>query len=101
MIVGMARPLPRRVLMIDDELAVATTAGGRAVRTLAAELRGRGVDVVEALSYEDGVATIVSDAAIHCVFLNWTLGQNDRASHSQATDLLRTLRTRNAKVPVF
>ena len=100
MIAGTARPLPRRVLMVDDELSQATTAGGRAVRRLADELRARGMEVVEALSYDDGLATVVSDAAIHCVFVNWTLGSNDGRSHAEATQLLRTLRGRNAKVPV-
>jgi arginine decarboxylase len=96
-----ARPLTRRVLMVDDELAQPTTAGGRAVRGLAEELRARGIEVVEAFSCEDGVANVVSDAALHCIFVNWTLGKNDRRSHEQATELLRTLRARNAKVPVF
>ena len=44
---------------------------------------------------------MVSDAAIHCVFLNWTLGDNKKHTHEQATELLRVLRSRNAKVPVF
>jgi arginine decarboxylase len=101
MIERTTRPLARRVLIVDDELAEATTAGGRSVRALAEELRARGIEVVEALSCEDGLATVLSDAAIHCVFVNWTLGRNDRKSHAQATELLRALRTRNAKVPVF
>jgi arginine decarboxylase len=101
MIERTTRPLARRVLMVDDELSQASTAGGRAVRALAAELRERGIEVVEALSAEDGLVTVVADAAIHCVFVNWTLGRNDRETHAQATELLRTLRARNAKVPVF
>src|SRR5512134_422056 len=100
MIERTSRPLPRRVLMVDDELSHPTTAGGRAVRRLVEELGARGIEVVEALSCEDGVATVVSDAAIHCVFVNWTLGSNDRQSHAEATELLRTVRARNAKVPV-
>jgi len=101
MIERTARPLARRVLIVDDELGQATTAGGRSVRALAEELRARGIEVVEALSCEDGLATVVSDAAIHCIFVNWTLGRNDRKSHAQATELLRALRARNARVPVF
>jgi len=101
MIERTSRPLPRRVLMVDDELAHPTTAGGRAIRTLADELKARGIEVVEALSAEDGLSTIISDSAIHCVFLNWTLGHNDKAVHEQATEFLRTLRARNEKVPVF
>jgi arginine decarboxylase len=101
MIERTTRPLARRVLIVDDELAEATTAGGRSVRALAEELRARGIEVVEALSCEDGLATVVSDAAIHCIFVNWTLGRHDAESHAQATEMLRALRVRNARVPVF
>jgi len=107
--------LARRVLIVDDELAQPTTAGGHAVQGLAEELRARGIEVVAANSCEDGMATVVSDSAIHCVFVNWTLGNaNGNGSgkgngnghgnghdHVAATELLRTVRARNAKVPVF
>ena len=59
--------LRRRVLIVDDELGRPATAGGRAVCALAAELRARGVEVLEALSIEDGLATVASDSGIHCV----------------------------------
>ena len=101
MITHVSRPQTRRVLMVDDELANPTTAGGRAVRALADELRARGIEVVEAYSCEDGTATVISDSALHCVLVNWTLGNNDRRSHDQATELLRALRARNATVPVY
>jgi len=101
MIERTSRPLTRRVLMVDDELLHPTTTGGRAVRALVDELRARGIDTVEALSCEDGVSVVVSDSAIHCVFINWTLGENNRHSHAEATDLLRAVRSRNAKIPIF
>jgi arginine decarboxylase len=101
MITHVSRPQTRRVLMVDDELANPTTAGGRAVRALADELKARGIDVVEAYSCEDGTATVTSDSALHCVLVNWTLGNNDRRSHDQATELLRALRARNATIPVY
>ena len=74
MIEHTARPLARRVLIVDDELTQPTTAGGHAVQGLADELRARGIEVVAATSCEDGMATVVSNSAIHCVFVNWTLG---------------------------
>ena len=101
MITHVSRPQTRRVLMVDDELANPTTAGGRSVRALADELKARGIDVVEAYSCEDGTATVTSDSALHCVLVNWTLGHNDRRSHDQATELLRALRARNATIPVY
>jgi arginine decarboxylase len=96
-----SRVLHRRVLIVDDELLNGATAGARSVRALADELRERNCEVVEALSFEDGVATIGSDAALHCAFVNWTLGRNDSKSHEVATGLLRKIRECNAKLPVF
>jgi len=95
------RQIPRRVLLVDDELANVTTAGGRSVRALAEELRERDVEVVEAYSTEDGLATVGSDSQIHCVLINWTLGRNDKRSHAHATDLLRAIRARNTTIPIF
>ena len=94
-------PLLRRALIVDADLAQATSAAARGVRALMSELRARGLEVVEALSYEDGRAIAVSDAAIHCILVNWTQGDHDRASHEQATELLRSVRARNANVPIF
>src|ERR1044072_5629587 len=101
MITHVSRPQTRRVLMVDDELANPTTAGGRAVRALTEELKARGIDVVEAYSCEGGTAPVTSAAPLHCILVNWTLGNNDRRSHDQATELLRALRARNATIPVY
>jgi arginine decarboxylase len=101
MLASNSRKMRRRVLIVDDELAGAGTAAARSLTALVDELCERNCEVVEALSFEDGMATIGSDAAIHCVFINWTLGNNDSKSHEQATLLLRSLRQRNEDVPVF
>ena len=79
-----AAGLAVKKILVDDDLAQATTAGARAVRNLADELKGRGIEVVEAFSLEDGLATVTSDAGLHAIFVNWTLGRNDRKTHEQA-----------------
>ena len=81
--------------------ALEAAAAWRSVRALASELQQRGCEVIEALSIEDGGATVISDAAVHCVFVNWTLGLNDAQSHEQALGLLRQVRGRDARVPIF
>src|SRR5882672_2952508 len=96
-----ARSLARRVLVVDDSLTSSSSAAGRSVRALVSEFQARGMEVVEAVSCEDGEATVVSDAGISCILLNWTQGQNDKKIHEQATELLRAVRSRNAKVPIF
>jgi arginine/lysine/ornithine decarboxylase len=90
--------LSLRALIVDDELA-AQTAEGRATRALVQELQGRAIEVVEALSAEDGMSVIVSDSAIHAVLLDWTLG--DDRGHARARQLLDFVRSRNDTIPVF
>jgi arginine decarboxylase len=94
-------PLARRVLVVDKELGGATTVAGRSIRALVEELRRRAIEVVEAFSFTDGLAAVVSDAALHCVFINWGPGAEDPRSRAEAEGLLRNLRRRNPKVPVF
>jgi arginine decarboxylase len=93
--------LKRRVLVVDEDLLQAGTAGGRAISGIAEELRARGLEVIESASAEDGIAVIGSDAAIHCIFVDWNLGKVGDDGHRPTTDLLRSLRQRNEHVPVF
>ena len=92
--------LRRRVLIVDTDLERPATAGGRATREISDELRQRDVEVVGAASFTDGVAVAGSDAAIHCVFVNWT---SDGAAPDDATALsvMQALRKTNERVPVF
>ena len=94
-------PLQPRVLVVDDDLAKLDTALGRGAENLAAALQARNVDVVRALSYEDGHAIVGSDASLRAVLLDWNLGLNTEGTHAQATALLHKLRERHAAAPVF
>jgi arginine decarboxylase len=93
-------PITRKVLVVDSGLA-GGGASSRRVRALIDELDVRNISVAEATSFDDGLASVVSDSSIHCILLNWTQGDNDSKSHDSATELLRTVRKRNAKVPIF
>jgi arginine decarboxylase len=98
MIQRTVKRLSLRALVIDDELP-SPTAEGRAARTLVEELQGRGCEVVEAASAEDGMSVIVSDSAIHGILVDWRLGHND--AHGTARKLLEFVRSRNDKIPIF
>ncbi len=93
-----------RALVVDDELP-ALTAEGRATRALVQELQGRAIEVVEAASAEDGTSVIVSDSAIHAVLVDWTLGDHNGGpaggDHDRARNLIKQLRSRNDKIPIF
>ncbi|MGE3876043.1 MAG: Orn/Lys/Arg decarboxylase N-terminal domain-containing protein, partial [Parvibaculaceae bacterium] len=89
------------VLIIDEELAVPKSVGGRAVRALADELKSRDIEVVEAVSYGDGRSVIISDASIDAILIDWTHERKDSRNRAEALDLLRTIRSRNANVPIM
>jgi arginine decarboxylase len=91
--------LQRRVLVVDDELGQ-ETAEGRKISAIVDELRARDVEVVEATTADDGLAVVVSDAAIHAILLDWELG-DDTSTHTKARALLRRVRARNRQIPVF
>src|ERR1700752_578136 len=94
-----AGPLIRQVLIVDSELADGASMPARRVQALAEELGRRGIHVSETVSCEDGLAA--ADASVHCLLLNWTQGRNDGTAHKKATALLRPVRKRNAKLPIF
>ena len=94
-------PLRPRALVVDDGLARLDTALGRAAESLAVALAARGVDVVRALSFEDGQAIVGFDASVRAVLLNWNLGADGATTHAHATRLLHKLRERLPNAPAF
>lgn len=89
-----------KVLIVDDKLADPTGFGGRAVRELVGEMTERGVAVVEATSFADGEAAVVSDAALDAVMIDWTRASEAAGGHPEGLSLLRLIRSRNAEMPV-
>lgn len=98
MIQRSVRRLHMRALIVDDELGTAT-AEGRAAQALVEELKNRTVEVVEAISAEDGRAVFTSDSAIHAVLMDWTLGSD--GGHERARGFLEFVRSRNDTIPIF
>ena len=98
MLQGSSTSPRRRVLIVDDHLADTSGAAARSVRALATELRSHNIDVGEALSCDDGQATVSSDSGLACVLVNWT---QKKGSTTESTELLRTIRASNTKIPIF
>jgi arginine decarboxylase len=95
------KTLKMRVLLVDDDLDNPGSMRGRVLNELVEEFAERNAELIKAISFDDALAAVVSDAALHCVCVDWTLGKNDDASHAQALELLRTIRQRNENLPVF
>ena len=87
-----ARPFRPRALIVDDDLGKLDTSLGRAAEGLARVLEQRDVEVVRALSFDDGRAVVAADASIQAVVLNWDLGADDKGSHRQAMEPAEAMR---------
>jgi arginine decarboxylase len=89
-----------KALIVDDELNDAT-AWGRASRALVAELEANQVEMVQAISPEDGGAVVVSDAGLRAVLIDWSFSGDDPHTHARARGLIETVRARNRNIPIF
>ena len=94
-------PLRSRVLVVDDELAKLDTALGRAIEGLSSALEERDLDVLRAISLDDGLAIVASDASLRAVLVDWNLGSNSEELHAQAAAVLKKFRERHEGAPVF
>jgi len=90
--------LKLRALVLDDELT-SPTAEGRAARELVRELQARDIEIVEAISAQDGTSAVVSDAAIHAILVDWTLDRDH--DHAKSRSFIQLVRSRNDKIPIF
>jgi len=89
-----------KALIVDDELNDPTS-WGRASRALVGELQARHIEVVTAISPEDGEAIVVSDAGLNAVIIDWSYAADDAGTHSKAISLLKRVRSRFPRIPVF
>ena len=101
MLTAAAGPMRPRVLVVDDALARPETAIGHAAESIAAALAARNCDVVRSLTYQDGEAIVGFDASLRAVLVNWHLGAEGKTAKVEAPALLKKLRERQPKVPVF
>jgi len=100
MLEGKFQPMHLRVLIVDDDLTH-ESAQGRASRALVTDMEARHLEVLQATSADDGMSIATSDAAIHAVLMDWSLGDDDVHTHAKARALLEFIRSRNERIPVF
>ncbi len=91
----------RKVLVVNSDITNRNTANGQSICNLIEALEERNLSVIVATTYNDGIASITSDASICCVFVDWTSEENNADSHSHALTLLQEVRRRNKTVPIL
>ena len=86
------------LLLVCDKLQE-PTALGRAARALLADLKIHNIGAVLAHTAADAADELTADPHLQAIILDWDL--QDDSSHTHAKALLKTIRARNAQLPVF
>lgn len=86
------KPLTYKVLIVSKQLGQ-QNAIGRAIDAIAEELITRDITVIKACSSKDGNAIVVANASLDAIMIDWDM--------TEALDVIKSLRTRNSKVPLF
>ncbi|RDI96962.1 arginine decarboxylase [Dyella solisilvae] len=91
-----------RVLLVHHQ-ANTDSAAGRASRVLANEFTDRNIDTIVVSTADDARATIMSDASINALLLDWSLPDDTGSEHGNAAaiSLIHMVRSRNEQLPIF
>ncbi len=91
----------RWVLLIAGELGGTDSVSDRAMERLVNAIREEGYDVVRTSTPEDGLSLVMSDPSHSAILLDWDLEGDSQFGETAALQILRAVRHRNKKIPVF
>lgn len=72
-----------------------------ALERLGDAMRAHGIQVVRALSCEDGLAIAKSTATYACVAIDWDIGETAEMSESAVLSIIRAVRQKSLRIPIF
>src|ERR1700751_2976205 len=91
----------RWVLLIASEVGGTDSVSDRAMERLVEAIEKEGYRVVRTATPEDGLALVNSDPSQSAVLLDWDLPENKEFDERSALRIVRAVRRRNKKVPIF
>src|ERR1700739_3613986 len=91
----------RWVLLIASEVGRTDSVSDRAMERLVEAIGDEGYEVVRTTSPEDGISLVTSDPSYSAVLLDWDLEGNSQFEERAALQIIREVRHRNKKVPIF
>src|ERR1700744_1022359 len=91
----------RWVLLIASEVGRTDSVSDRAMERLVDAIGEEGYEVVRTTSPEDGLSLVNSDPSYSAILLDWDLDTNSQFEERAALDIIRGVRHRNKKVPIF
>ena len=91
----------RWVLLIAGGVGNTDSVSDRAMERLCEAIRDEGYRVVRTSTPEDGLALVKSDPSFGAILLDWDLAENAQFDERAALRIVRAVRRRNGKVPIF
>ena len=91
----------RWVLLIASEVGRTDSVSDRAMERLVDAIGEEGYQVVRTTSPEDGLSLVTSDPSYSAVLLDWDLEGKSQFEERAALEIIRDVRHRNKKVPIF
>jgi arginine decarboxylase len=89
------------VLLIASEVGGTDSVSDRAMERLVDAIRKEGYEVVRTSTPEDGLALVKSDPSHSAILLDWDLEGENQFEDLAALKIIREVRRRNKKVPIF
>ena len=91
----------RWVLLVASEVGRTDSVSDRAMERLVDAIGEEGYEVVRTTSPEDGLSLVTSDPSYSAILLDWDLEGDSQFEERAALDIIRGVRHRNKKVPIF
>ena len=94
-------PKEQMLVAVVDDMHLTDTPQGRAIRRIMDGIRQFGIRVGDVSSPNDARAAYSALAEIDCILINWNVGGGSPKSMPRQQRLIREIRERNEKVPIF
>jgi arginine decarboxylase len=91
----------RWVLLIASEVGGTDSVSDRAMERLVDAIGEEGYEVVRTSTPEDGLSLVTSDPSYSAILLDWDLEGENQFAEGAALEILRAVRRRNKKIPIF
>ena len=91
----------RWVLLIASEVGRTDSVSDRAMERLVSAISDEGYEVVRTSTPEDGLSLVTSDPSYSAILLDWDLEGESQFDERAALQILRAVRRRNKKIPIF
>ena len=89
------------VLLIASEVGGTDSVSDRAMERLVDAISKEGYEVVRTSTPEDGLSLVTSDPSHSAILLDWDLAGEHQFDERAALRIIRAVRHRNKKVPIF